>query len=757
MTTQTQQGVVCRENIPNELTKLNQWCVWKGKKVPHSPDTGHPISSTAPADWCAFDDAACEYALGSAYEGVGFCFTPDDPYCGVDLDDCIDADGHLKPWAGKVLALFDACYIEHSPSGAGLHIIVKATKPGTSCKHTVKSRRGAVLGKIEIYDTARYFTVTGRLYDATCTIPGDGQGGIDKLYNGLWPDEKGAAQGAGRESVERAAPKTMNTTKDLDTAQIVSLIEQSSQKTKFRLLTKGSLKEALAPYGDDHSSAVYALTAIVAWYTPKYAVLDEVVRASALYAGKWAPDPKASGYRAKMGKWAALGEPGFHKARRRYESTNNYYAPECERSDPGEDFSDETLDKEQKKGEQDYERHLDLLLELGEPRRDLLSRSLHVKNGAGWEPVFNKGFLGALRGECQARGQAYKKSKIEDYLYRYEAGLTPRLLVDVPAWDGVDRLRQMCQCLDIENVSAEVFEDIFKDWCTKMWGRIANPTKVQNMCILLSGHQGIGKDVWINSIFHSLGQYFSDFSFDGKFTKESEIGVVLAKSLVLFISEFEKTESMDVGMLKDIVTKPTFTSVRKYDRDATTLVNRCSVIGACNPSHIFRDVTGNRRFMFFRLRGGPGQAINWSYPMMDSEHSLRCIAQMKHLCETGYEASRESMAIIKAQQADATPDDPIDDIILDFESAIEAKAASDLNSNRGIYRPHDLTEIFADLARNHSLPRRSIMGILKRSGCFYRNDKCRYYGTRDACTHGKTTVAESRGLIEPELAELNLM
>jgi putative DNA primase/helicase len=47
--------------------------------------------------------------------------------CVIDLDDCFDSSGKLRPISQSVVEAFSGCYMEHSPSGKGLHIFFKAT------------------------------------------------------------------------------------------------------------------------------------------------------------------------------------------------------------------------------------------------------------------------------------------------------------------------------------------------------------------------------------------------------------------------------------------------------------------------------------------------------------------------------------------------------------------------------------------------------------------------------------------------------
>src|SRR5258706_4752309 len=83
-------------NIPQELKDLTQWVCWKyvdrgGKltKCPMNPKTGGMASSTDSTTWADFETAwraAANERHG--YSGIGFVFSDNDPYSGVDLDDC---------------------------------------------------------------------------------------------------------------------------------------------------------------------------------------------------------------------------------------------------------------------------------------------------------------------------------------------------------------------------------------------------------------------------------------------------------------------------------------------------------------------------------------------------------------------------------------------------------------------------------------------------------------------------------------------
>ncbi len=141
------------ERIPSELQALPQWVCRRGK-IPYQPRGWALASSTDRTTWGTFSEALVAMERHH-HDGIGFVFTPEDPYCGVDLDNCRDPQtGALAPWAAEIIDLFPGAYLEASPSGTGVHIIVRGKAP-----HNGKTAYQG--GAVEMYDQGRYFTITG--------------------------------------------------------------------------------------------------------------------------------------------------------------------------------------------------------------------------------------------------------------------------------------------------------------------------------------------------------------------------------------------------------------------------------------------------------------------------------------------------------------------------------------------------------------------------------------------------------------------
>lgn len=91
---------------------------------------------------------------------------------GIDFDHCIK-NGKLDAWAAEWVARLDS-YTEVSPSGEGLHIFCAAKLPGPAIKRP----------ECEMYDRARYFTVTGRPWGLVCPMR-EAQEAVNELYREL--------------------------------------------------------------------------------------------------------------------------------------------------------------------------------------------------------------------------------------------------------------------------------------------------------------------------------------------------------------------------------------------------------------------------------------------------------------------------------------------------------------------------------------------------------------------------------------------
>lgn len=257
--------------VPDELKGLPHWVCYrlesrigqeKPTKVPYDPRTGERAKADDPTTWTDFETCLAAFERGG-YDGIGLEFG--NGFAGVDLDHCRDSEtGELQAWAADVIAHLDS-YTELSPSESGVHIIVKGTLP--------PGRRR--IGPVEMYDSARFFTVTGKHIDGTPSSVEERSKQLRELHEGLFPPETSTGRVAARPE------------KQADTFTDDEIIEKASSAAngeRFRKLWAGNWQG----YYESQSQADEALAYHLAFWTGKDASrIDHLFRQSALYRKKW--------------------------------------------------------------------------------------------------------------------------------------------------------------------------------------------------------------------------------------------------------------------------------------------------------------------------------------------------------------------------------------------------------------------------------------------------------------------------------------
>ena len=274
------------DRIPSQLRVLPQWVCWKyeergGKrtKVPVNPGTGRFASPTDASTWSSFEDALSAWAQNPAWEGVGFVFRSGDPFCGIDLDDCISEDGELAPEAQRIIDEFGS-YAEISPSGRGVKIFISGKKP-----EIAGGRSKAIDGfkETEVYDTGRFFTVTSRHVAGTPVTVESRQEQLTGLCARLWPAAH--PQTPPGEPVLPSSPGQASLSDD----QIVESARRARNSAKFEaLFDRGDT----SGYGGDESAADEALACLLAFWTRDAGQIERIMSRSPLcQREKWASRP----------------------------------------------------------------------------------------------------------------------------------------------------------------------------------------------------------------------------------------------------------------------------------------------------------------------------------------------------------------------------------------------------------------------------------------------------------------------------------
>ena len=301
--------------LPSELDELrnfSQWVVYrivadehKGKsdKLPLNPRDGTNAKANDAHTWGTYEEAlwyALDHGLRGNAGGIGFEFA--NGYAGIDLDDVFLAGGTLKPFADEVVRMMDS-YTEYSPSGKGLHILFKLNVP---LLEFGSRRRNDELG-IEMYDSRRYFTITGNIYGEAKPIA-ERTETARKIYGKYLskPDN------ANKDSL-RSSEIIRENEADISDDELLDIMFNSQHGEKIRSLFNGDISN----YGDDDSRADLALCSYLAFWTNNdISRMDNLFRQSALMRSKWDEKHGSQTYGAMTISKALIAGEGYRRAKK---------------------------------------------------------------------------------------------------------------------------------------------------------------------------------------------------------------------------------------------------------------------------------------------------------------------------------------------------------------------------------------------------------------------------------------------------------
>lgn len=260
------------ELIPDELKALPNWVCWRAvpdpkahsgiSKQPINPRTGGMAQSNNPQTWSDFDTAV---RVSTDFAGIGFMFGGSG-YFGVDIDDNREAlADFLNGDHSNVFGEFsDALksYTELSYSGNGVHIICRGQLPPGG-------RRSAQY-KLEMYDTARFFVMTGNVCGSYVDIA-DGTEAIRLLHQKYF--QKAASIRHTTASMPTVA----------DTEEIIRKACEAANGEKFARLFAGDSSD----YQSKSEADMAFCNMLAFWCGGNPDLMDSIYRSSGLMREKW--------------------------------------------------------------------------------------------------------------------------------------------------------------------------------------------------------------------------------------------------------------------------------------------------------------------------------------------------------------------------------------------------------------------------------------------------------------------------------------
>jgi len=603
------------DTIPEELRALPQWVLWQGTlgydkagnakitKVPYTIRY-RKASSVDAQTWTTYDRVlrALPMALDVWSEGrdhlgggIGFVFTETDPYVGVDLDHARDAEtGAIQPWAVAILDTL-CTYTEVSISGTGVHAICRGTWP------VGKNQKGDV----QIYQTARFFTMSGLHLPPYPTEIRDCQEAIELIHAQLFPPPAPPRVSAPRVDLPRS----------LTNADIIRKATQAKNGGKFLTLWSGDW----SAYSSE-SEADMALCSLLAFWTQDSAQLDSLMRESGRYREKWD---------ARRGSEETYGSRTIARA---LEQLGARFEPHAVSSRPRQrpipDFANghtaarpvETHAAVDGRHDEPVVVHSPLHQEQGlrcdtqqRPYPDagnfatIFTHYPPWKGQLWWDafgqrPMFHAepiddamvsrmaAWCGhtldmSVRSEEQLRRSLYAVAKAtpRDPLQEFISGLR---------WDGTPRvatwLATYCGAEDTKTTGW-----IGTTLCCALVARAMEPGCMQRYMVILEGDENIGKSAVVRILGHPWARTLSrDVD-----TKDAQM--LLRGCWVMEVPELDSFRKSEESRIKAFVSDPSDHLILKYENTPTTYPRRTVLIGTVNPdgNGYLKGQTGNTRYL----------------------------------------------------------------------------------------------------------------------------------------------------------------
>ncbi|HHV02301.1 MAG TPA: nucleoside triphosphatase [Bacteroidales bacterium] len=259
------------QNLPKDIKENGRFCLWRYEKqqgrqtkVPYQI-SGQRASSRNIQHFTSFEEVI---KAVPRYDGIGMgVFSP---FAAVDIDDCVK-DGELSGLAEDVIHTLDS-YTEYSPSGKGVHIIVKVKDFAfDKSRYYINNRK---IG-LEVYvpgATNRFVTLTGNTIHQTEPAYRDEE--LQLILDSYMKRDE-------LSSPQRTVPGSY-----LEDESVIRKAQKSRQKEKFLKLWQGNISGYASP-----SEADLALCSMLAfWCGGDMEQMDRIFRQSGLMRDKWERD-----------------------------------------------------------------------------------------------------------------------------------------------------------------------------------------------------------------------------------------------------------------------------------------------------------------------------------------------------------------------------------------------------------------------------------------------------------------------------------
>ena len=198
----------------------------------------------------------------------------------------------------------------------------------------------------------------------------------------------------------------------------------------------------------------------------------------------------------------------------------------------------------------------------------------------------------------------------------------------LPEWDGRDYIDELASMVHVEGCTQEMHNRYFKMWMVAMVAAWCDDRAVNHEILAYIGAQGKYKTTFMTHLLPPvLADYFAMKTFRGKADKDDRLA--LTELALVDLDDMDSLKPAEVEQLKALVTDPEVNLRPVYERYAVRRKHIASFCATGNNPRFLTDLTGNRRWLPFRIAGIDSPFAH-EYPYGG------IYAQAYHLWRTGF-------------------------------------------------------------------------------------------------------------------------
>jgi putative DNA primase/helicase len=183
--------------------------------------------------------------------------------------------------------------------------------------------------------------------------------------------------------------------------------------------------------------------------------------------------------------------------------------------------------------------------------------------------------------------------------------------VTAATWDGVDRIKDVCECLTVE-AGMENWRNIaLRKWMIGAYWMSTNDDGDRYMkgTLVLQGEQSIGKTPFFNSLLGEMSQFFDDGIELDPSDKDSKSEAL--SNWIVELGEIDSTMSKaHAGSLKAWLSKRDDKLRLPYAKSSSNWPRRTVFCASVNPDEFLVDTTGNDRFWTLAVKSIDFKTLN---------------------------------------------------------------------------------------------------------------------------------------------------